>query len=149
MNELAENLNEILKCENPFIYDMLSNLEKNLYYPKGILSQSAEASKKAYRFNATIGIATEGNNPMYFQHIQDHFMGYSPSDIYPYTPPAGKLALREAWKEKLQKDNPSIENKKIGLLRIAFSCVEEQDIEELFAFIYQGVKDLLEEVERD
>ena len=29
-------------------------------------------------------------------------------------------------------------------LRIAFSCVEEQDIAELFDLIYQGVKDLIE-----
>ena len=50
------------------------SLVRILYYPKGILSQSAEAGKKATRFNATIGIATEGNGPMHFKHIQDHFM---------------------------------------------------------------------------
>jgi hypothetical protein len=27
-------------------------------------------------------------------------------------------------------------------LRIAFSCVEESDLEELFELVYQGVKDL-------
>ncbi|MDF2904552.1 MAG: aminotransferase class and family protein, partial [Bacillus sp. (in: firmicutes)] len=73
-----------MRTENPFIYDMLSNLGKSLFYPKGILSQSAEASKKAYRFNATIGIATEDNQPMHFNHIQEHLVGYSPQDIYPY-----------------------------------------------------------------
>jgi aspartate/methionine/tyrosine aminotransferase len=115
LNDLAKQLNEAIKNENPFIYDMLSDLGKSLYYPKGILSQSAEASKKAYRFNATIGIATEENAPMHFQHIQNQFLGYSPEDIYPYAPPAGKQSLREIWKEKLLKDNPSLQNQSFGL----------------------------------
>ncbi|WP_318503961.1 aminotransferase class I/II-fold pyridoxal phosphate-dependent enzyme [Bacillus sp. T3] len=115
MNVLAKKLNDTIKNENSYIYDMLSNLGKHLYYPKGILSQSAEASKKAYRFNATIGIATENNQPMHFKHIQDQLVGYSPKDIYPYSPPEGKKSLRLAWKEKLLRDNPSLQNKKIGL----------------------------------
>lgn len=77
MHNLAKKLNEAIKTENPNIYDMLSDLGKNLYNPKGILSQSAEASERAYRFNATIGIATEEHEPMHFQHIQNHFIGYS------------------------------------------------------------------------
>ena len=50
------------------------SLVRIYYYPKGILSQSAEAGKKATRFNATIGIATEGNVPMHFKHIQEHLI---------------------------------------------------------------------------
>lgn len=46
MNTLALQLNEKMKNENPAIFDMLSDLGQNLYYPKGILSQSAEAGKK-------------------------------------------------------------------------------------------------------
>lgn len=115
MHDIAKNLNNVIKSENPFIYDMLSDLGKNLYYPKGILSQSAEASKRAYRFNATIGIATEEHEPMHFQHIQDHFIGYAPEDIYPYAPPAGKQLLRELWNEKLLLDNPSLHDKNFGL----------------------------------
>lgn len=115
MNILADQLNDTIKNENPYIFDMLSNLGKHLFYPKGILSQSAEASKKAYRFNATIGIATEGHQPMHFKHIQDQLSGYSPQDIYPYAPPEGKMGLRLAWKEKLLRDNPSLQNKTIGL----------------------------------
>jgi len=30
--------------------------------PKGIVTQSAEAKDKAYKYNATIGIAMEGKN---------------------------------------------------------------------------------------
>lgn len=115
MHDIAKNLNNVIKSENPFIYDMLSDLGKNLYNQKGILSQSAEASKRAYRFNVTIGIATEENEPMHFQHIQDHFIGYAPEDIYPYAPPAGKQVLRELWNEKLLLDNPSLHHQNFGL----------------------------------
>ena len=115
LNNLAKQLNDKILQTNPNIYAMLSELGKNLYYPKGILSQSAEAGKKATRFNATIGIATEGNGPMHLKHIQDHCVGYEPKDIYPYAPPSGKQPLREAWREKQLKDNPSLQNKSFGL----------------------------------
>lgn len=45
MNPLAEQLNENIKSGNSHVYDMLSGLGKEIYFPKeGILSQSAEAS---------------------------------------------------------------------------------------------------------
>ncbi|WP_277586097.1 aminotransferase class I/II-fold pyridoxal phosphate-dependent enzyme [Psychrobacillus antarcticus] len=113
MNALATQLNEKIQKENPAIYDMLSDLGKNLYYPKGILSQSAEAGKKAHRFNATIGIATENGEPMHFRHIQKK-LDYKPSDIYPYAAPQGKEALRSLWKDKLLVENPSMKGKSIG-----------------------------------
>ena len=56
----------------------LSDLGKNLFFPKGILTQSAEAKEKAHRFNATIGIATEGTGPMYLQCIQDKLSKFDP-----------------------------------------------------------------------
>jgi|GEM_PF-2770771 len=59
MNPIAQELNESIKKANPHIYNMLSPKGKNLYFPKGILSQGAEAKEKAFKYNATIGIATE------------------------------------------------------------------------------------------
>ncbi|WP_018393288.1 aminotransferase class I/II-fold pyridoxal phosphate-dependent enzyme [Bacillus sp. 37MA] len=115
MNALAEQSNKIIQHENLFVYEMLSDLGKKMYEPKGILSQSAEAGKKAYRFNATIGIATEEQEPMHFEHIQKQFNSYAPKDIYPYAPPSGKQALRKAWKEKLLTDNPSMRSYHMGL----------------------------------
>ena len=114
MNNLAKQLNDKIVANNSNVYDMLSELGKNLFYPKGILSQSAEAGKKATRFNATIGIATEGSVPMHFKHIQEH-LDYDPKDIYPYAPPSGKQPLREAWREKQLKDNPSLQGKSFGM----------------------------------
>ena len=41
MNPLAEELNQIVAQCNPNILDMLSGIGKQLYFPKGILSQGA------------------------------------------------------------------------------------------------------------
>jgi aspartate/methionine/tyrosine aminotransferase len=114
MNPLAENLNQILKNENPYVFEMLSDLGKNLYYPKGILSQSAEAKETAHKFNATIGMATENGEPMHLMCIQETLSDYSPKDLYPYAPPEGKKELRIAWKEKMLMENPSLKNKNFG-----------------------------------
>lgn len=43
MNPLAQSLNEQLQQSNATALSMLSNLGQNMFYPKGILSQSAEA----------------------------------------------------------------------------------------------------------
>src|SRR5690606_22875697 len=115
MNPLAQTLNDTISRENPHVYEMLSSLGKQIYFPKeGILSQSAEAAKKATKFNATIGIALENNKPMHLSVIQDTLSAYEPKDLYPYAPPAGKPELREAWRNKLLKDNPSMQTIKFG-----------------------------------
>ncbi|WP_411343614.1 aminotransferase class I/II-fold pyridoxal phosphate-dependent enzyme [Paenibacillus sp. WLX1005] len=115
MNPLAGQLNDNLKQDSPYIYDMLSALGKELYFPKeGILSQSAEASSKAKKYNATIGIATENGKPMHLKVIQDSLSAFQPKDLYPYAPPAGKPELRTAWREKMIKDNPSLADKTFG-----------------------------------
>ncbi|OAS84729.1 MULTISPECIES: aminotransferase class I/II-fold pyridoxal phosphate-dependent enzyme [Metabacillus] len=115
MNELAQALNNSMKEDNEHVYNMLSQLGKELFYPKGILSQSAEAGKKAHRFNATIGIATENNQPMHFQHIQNLFGDkIAPKDLFPYAPPQGKEDLRKVWKKKILNDNPSLNEELVG-----------------------------------
>ncbi len=111
MNPLAVELNEMLSQSNPNVLEMLSDLGKNLFFPKGILTQSAEAKEKAHKFNATIGIATEKGGPMYLQCIQDKLSAWDPKDIYPYAPPAGKPELRALWREKQLRENPSQQGK--------------------------------------
>ncbi len=101
MNSLAQLLNKTIEQENRHVYDMLSGLGKQIYFPKeGILSQSAEAKAKANKFNATIGTALEGGKPMHLKVIQDTLSAYDPKDIYEYAPPAGKPQLRAAWRKK-------------------------------------------------
>ncbi|GAB4169810.1 MAG: aminotransferase class I/II-fold pyridoxal phosphate-dependent enzyme [Geothermobacteraceae bacterium] len=111
MNPLAQELNAMIEAERPEVLGMLSELGKNLFFPKGILTQSAEAKEKAYRFNATIGIATEDGGPMYLQCIQDHLSEFDPKDIYPYAPPAGRADLRQLWRDKMLRENPSLAGK--------------------------------------
>jgi len=102
MNPLAGQLNESIKAGNEHVFEMLSTLGKEIYFPKeGILSQSAEATAHAKKYNATIGIATEGGLPMHLRVIQDKLSAYSPKDLYGYAPPAGKPELRTVWREKM------------------------------------------------
>ncbi|MDD2234795.1 MAG: aminotransferase class I/II-fold pyridoxal phosphate-dependent enzyme [Desulfitobacteriaceae bacterium] len=114
MNEIAQELNEKIQNENPFVYELLSDLGKELYFPKGILTQSAEANQKASRYNATIGIATEIGQPMYLTVIQENLSSFQPKDLYNYAPAGGKLELRKLWREKMLVDNPSLNGKKFG-----------------------------------
>lgn len=115
MNPLAGQLNAKLKTDSPHIYEMLSTLGKEIYFPKeGILSQSAEASSQAKKYNATIGIATENGGPMHLKVLQDSLSAFAPKDLYPYAPPAGKPELRSVWREKMIKDNPSLQDKKFS-----------------------------------
>ncbi|ACL20971.1 aminotransferase class I/II-fold pyridoxal phosphate-dependent enzyme [Desulfitobacterium hafniense] len=111
MHNIARELNDQIRAENPHVYELLSDLGRNLYYPKGILTQTDEATEKAYRFNATIGMATEKGQPMFLPVIQETLSQYNPQDIYTYAPPAGKSKIRAVWREKLLKDNPSLQGK--------------------------------------
>ncbi len=111
MNPLAKELNDLLAQHSPHVLEMLSDLGKNLFFPKGILTQSAEAKDKAHKFNATIGIATENGGPMYLQCLQEKLSAFNPKDIYPYAPPAGRPELRALWREKMLAENPSMQGK--------------------------------------
>jgi aspartate/methionine/tyrosine aminotransferase len=112
---LAQQLNERLAEAAPEVLAMLSPLGRRLYFPKGILSQTAEAKDKAKRFNATIGIATERGGPMYLPSMHRHLADVAPADAYNYAPPAGRPSLRERWREKLLEENPSLRGKAFGL----------------------------------
>ncbi len=115
LNPLATKLNEQIEQASPPVSQMLSALGRRLYFPKGILSQSAEAKQKAHRSNATIGIATEGGGPMHLPSIQSHLSGVTPAEAYTYAAPGGRAQLREVWREKQIAENPSLANKQFGL----------------------------------
>ena len=57
MNPLAEELNATIRTASPALFSALSRLGRELFFPKGILTQTAEAREKASRYDATIGIA--------------------------------------------------------------------------------------------
>ncbi|MDH5682146.1 MAG: aminotransferase class I/II-fold pyridoxal phosphate-dependent enzyme [Spirochaetota bacterium] len=114
MNPLATELNQIISDNSPTVFRLLSTFGKEIYFPKGILSQSQEAKEKATAFNATLGTATENGKPMFLPSIQHHINDLSLNDVYPYAPAGGKPELRDRWKEKLFEDNPSLSQKAIS-----------------------------------
>jgi len=115
MNPLALELNEVIQKANIHVYEMLSEVGKNLYFPKGILTQSAEAKEKAHKFNATIGMATEKGRTMYLPSVMSLLSGLEPEDTLTYAPSFGIPTLRKAWKDGLFEKNPSLASSKISL----------------------------------
>jgi len=115
MNPIAQALNEIIEKGNPYLMEMLSDVGKNLFFPKGILSQSAEAKEKAHKLNATIGIATEKGRTMYFPSVMDSIPSIQPETSLTYAPSFGIPALRKVWRDSLFTKNPSLSGKMVSL----------------------------------
>ena len=104
----AGELNGVIEAENPHVWAMMSELGRRLYFPKGILAQSAEAKEKAHRYNATIGIAREDGQPMFLPSVMRHFNDLSPAEALTYAPATGRPDLRKKWRELLVQKNPSL-----------------------------------------
>jgi aspartate/methionine/tyrosine aminotransferase len=118
VNPIAQELNAVIKYGNPHLMEMLSKTGRRLFFPKGILSQSAEAKEKADpRFNATIGIATEHLDTMYLSSVMDYFNReeIEARESLTYAPSFGLPELRQCWKEGIYEKNPSLAGKTISL----------------------------------
>ncbi|VEN72701.1 conserved hypothetical protein [Candidatus Desulfarcum epimagneticum] len=115
MNPIAKELNETIRSGNMNVYDMLSEVGQKLFFPKGILSQSAEAKEKAHRINATIGIAKEDGDIMCFPSVKNAMGDVRPEESLTYAPSFGIPALRGAWRKSLFEKNPSLEGKNVSL----------------------------------
>ncbi len=114
MNPLAQQLNETIRQQNPHVLEMFSSLGREMFFPKGIIAQSAEAKAKATKHNATIGMAMEAGKAMYLQCVMDPISGLSPDDAIRYAPVTGLPDLRSAWTAKMLRDNPSLKDKAIS-----------------------------------
>jgi len=115
VNPIAQELNQIIEKNNPHLMEMLSRMGRNLFFPKGILSQSAEAREKAHKLNATIGIATERGGTMHFSSVMDSICSIRAKESLTYAPSFGIPSLRKVWQDSLFKKNPSLEGKTISL----------------------------------
>lgn len=115
MNPIAKQLNQTIENQNPNLLDMLSSIGKNLFFPKGILSQSAEAKQKAYKLNATIGIAKENGKTMHFSSVMSLLDGIPAEEALTYAPSFGIPELRKIWQDSIYEKNPSLCGKKISL----------------------------------
>jgi len=114
MNPQAEELNTIIREQNPFVYEVLSEKGKNIFFPKkGILGQTTEA--KGTKINATIGAAIEDNgSPMRLESIASK-IDLDPSLVFPYAPSFGRPDLRTKWKSMIYDKNPSLKKHEISL----------------------------------
>jgi aspartate/methionine/tyrosine aminotransferase len=108
MNPLAQELNETIERGNGAFVAALARFGREIFFPKGILTQSAEAKARAHRFNATIGIAREGGEAMHLDSVMDRFSELTPDEALNYAPSYGIPALRQAWAEDMLKKNPSL-----------------------------------------
>lgn len=115
MNPLAQELNQAIGQGNQQIMAMLSRVGQQLFFPKGILSQSAEAKEKAHRINATIGIAKASGHTMCFDSVMHSLQGVRASESLTYAPSFGIPALRKRWQADLFVKNPSLAGKSISL----------------------------------
>lgn len=115
MNPIAEELNRIIENGNPHMLGMMSGIGRQLFFPKGILTQSAEAKEKAHRFNATAGIAMEKGETMRLETVMHMIHGLSPSESLTYAPSYGLPELRQLWRQKLYDQNRSLKEYPISL----------------------------------
>ena len=113
MDKLADELNSVI--ENKPVYRLLSDLGRRMYFPKGIISQSAEAKKDAYKYNATIGMAMEGGQTMYIPSMRKLVNGLSAAEMFAYAPTAGLPELRQIWMMEMIRKNPSLVNKTVSM----------------------------------
>ena len=115
INPLAAELNQTIKNSAPVVYGMLSRFGKEVFFPKGILHQSALARKQAKKINATVGIATEDGEAIYLDCIHKHFNFLEAKQLYPYAPVTGRINLRKFWQQKMLKESSKLNPKKISV----------------------------------
>lgn len=118
VNPIAQELNAIIKNGNPHLMEMFSKIGRRLFFPKGILTQSAEAKEKADpKFNATIGIATEHLDTMYLPSVMGHLHAseIQARECLTYAPSYGLPELRQLWRAALYEKNPSLAGKTVSL----------------------------------
>lgn len=113
INPLAQELNDALKGTTPG--ELLSDVGTRLYFPKGIIAQSAEAKKLGKTANGTIGTTVVEGKPIMLPSIKKYVPGLTSSELVGYAPTAGNPDLRAMWKESIIRKNPLLKDKKFSL----------------------------------
>lgn len=113
INPLAQELNDALKGTTPG--GLLSDVGTRLYFPKGIIAQSAEAKKLGKTANGTIGTTVVEGKPIMLPSIKKYVPDLTSSELVGYAPTAGNPDLRAMWKESIIRKNPLLKDKKFSL----------------------------------
>lgn len=112
MKPLAIELNNKLK--STVAMDLLSDFGQRMFFPKGIVVQSAEAKQKAKRYNATIGMAYKEGEAMELPSVKKLLPGLSPSDAVAYAPTGGLPDLVKLWKSEIVRKNPALTEERLS-----------------------------------
>ena len=113
VNPLAQELNNTLASS--IAGELLSDLGKRIFFPRGIIAQGGEAKKFGKVANATIGMTVVNGKPAVLEAIHKCAPDMTSGELVAYAPTAGNPDLRELWKEKLVIKNPSLKGKHISL----------------------------------
>ena len=113
INPLAQELNDAFKGTTPG--ELLSDVGTRLYFPKGIIAQSAEAKKLGKTANGTIGTTVVEGKPIMLPSIKKYVPDLTSSELVGYAPTAGNPDLRAMWKESIIRKNPLLKDKKFSL----------------------------------
>ncbi|AEF82461.1 aminotransferase class I/II-fold pyridoxal phosphate-dependent enzyme [Leadbettera azotonutricia] len=113
MNPLAIELNAELN--GTAAGRLMSKMGSRLYFPKGIIAQSAEAKKSAHAANATIGMAYSKGLPLILSSIVYSMPTLTPEQAVAYAPTAGVEKVRQDWKKLIAQKNPSLNPQNISL----------------------------------
>jgi aspartate/methionine/tyrosine aminotransferase len=81
---------------------------RRLYFPRGIIAQSAEAAQFSTVANGTLGIAARQKSPLMLSALGKQVPDLSAGEIVSYAPTAGISALRETWAAEIRRKNPSL-----------------------------------------
>lgn len=112
MDKLALELNETL--EGTAAGRLLSDFGRRIFFPRGIIAQSAEA-KSARKANATIGMAFADGRPLVYPALSRLAPGLAPEEAAAYAPTAGLPQVRELWRALMLRKNPSLDGERISL----------------------------------
>jgi aspartate/methionine/tyrosine aminotransferase len=106
MNALAAELNDTLA--GTAASRLLSRTGREMYFPRGIVAQTSEANQRAHRFNATVGMAFEGGEPVMLAPMRSQLAGMGPAESVAYAPTPGVAELRTVWMDEIRRKNPSL-----------------------------------------
>ena len=99
----AEELNRCIQRAHPGVWRCLSPLGRQLFYPRGITAQSAEAA--GCPINATIGQLTDGaGSALPLKEISKYIHGIPDEEFFLYAPQGGRMDLRSAWRQRIQRE---------------------------------------------
>lgn len=112
MNNLAIELNNQIK--GSIAYELMSDYGRRLYFPQGIVAQSAEAKQKAGTYNATIGMAISNGEAVELGSLRKLLPDLKPAEAVTYAPTGGDPALVKIWKEDIIRKNPKVKADEIS-----------------------------------